>query len=169
MTASKIIPLPSINMILLCWPIISTQRDSRTLSPISLVASKSKNSTRSRPDWRNPTSTAPLKCLRSSMQSMGGFCGFSPGLCVIWMRGEADSAERRSRYAPLRVRICKVSSHFAGWCTFSMRAPTSVSSNSVLIKCSVMPSSAIICFLYSIICMGEVCSESRQTVSGNAA
>ena len=58
-----------------------------TISPISLVHSKSREITRSRPSWRIAMSFPPERCFLSSMQNIGGCAGFSAGSFVRWMRG----------------------------------------------------------------------------------
>ena len=64
----------------------ATSRFSAT-SPISSVQEKVSATQRSSPACSMRTNRPPCRCLRSSMQNMGGFAGFSVAICVRWMRG----------------------------------------------------------------------------------
>ena len=79
---SSIIPSQLIRIMLLYCAMISTASVSLTRLPISFVASKSRNSARSSPSCRTFVSRAAVRCLRSSMQNMGGLSGFSGGYSV---------------------------------------------------------------------------------------
>ena len=124
--------------------IISMQRVNFTGLPISFVASKSRNSARSSPSCLTFVSSAEVRCLRRSIQSIGGFAGFSGGNAVKCILGEFAPALRRSLCAPFLPRKTSTNSSREGWCTFSTRQPTAVSAISFLKKLRVSPSSAII-------------------------
>ena len=98
-----------------CRPIISTAMLMVTKSPSSFTVSKSKNRMRSLPNWRTATSFAVLKCLRSSMQNMGGVLGFSKEIFVKWMRGLLAEALIKSLTLPPRNRRPITISSLEGW------------------------------------------------------
>ena len=99
LTASRIVPFASQRMTLLCFAMISTHSRSVTGSPISFVASKSRKTVRSSPDCVIALSFAPIRCLRSSMHSIGGFAGFSGAYAVRCNRGLFADADKKSLYA----------------------------------------------------------------------
>ena len=77
---------------------------------------------RSRSGCSMDSTRAPTKCLRSSMQNIGGWAGLSRRMFVNWMRGWFAPALSSSRKFP---RSSKTIWSRAGCCTLSMRAPMS--------------------------------------------
>ena len=65
--------------------------------------------------WVSSSSRAPVKCLRSSMQNMGGVSGFSRGTRVSWALGWAGLAESNRRTLSRPARIWSTASSRAGW------------------------------------------------------
>ncbi len=112
--ASMILPSLPTRIALLYRPITSTIRVRRTGSPSSLTVSKSRQSSRSSPGWRTARRRAPVRRLRSSMQSMGGCFGFSGMIFVKWMRALSARAETIRRREPSFRRSEKTSSSRAG-------------------------------------------------------
>ena len=96
-SASSTFPSLPIRMMLLYFPIISAASVSCTVSPSSFTHSKSRYSARSAPCCRTAISLPPARCLRSSMQNIGGCGGFSARSAVSWMRGAFTCAERYRR------------------------------------------------------------------------
>ena len=85
---------------LLYMPMISQTMLSPSMSPSSLIHSKSRNSTRSQPSCRTPTSLPPPSRLRSSMQNIGGCAGFSGVLTQKLTRGELARDDSSSFLLP---------------------------------------------------------------------
>ena len=97
---ARIFPSPSVKIRLLYLPMISAISLRSQEKPISSRPSKVRIATRSKPACRTPVSFAPCRCLRSSMQSIGGTAGFSFCASVKQMRGAADPALISSRLPP---------------------------------------------------------------------
>ena len=99
--ASMITPVSRLITIrLLYMPMISQTMLSPSVSPSSLIQSKSRNSTRSQPSCRTPTSLPPPSRLRSSMQNIGGCTGFSGVLTQKLTRGELARDDSNSFLLP---------------------------------------------------------------------
>ena len=73
--------------------------------PKSSVTSSSSRTRRSSGGWVMSATCAPTRCLRSSIQNMGGSAGFSLGVWVSWMRGALAPALSRRRWLPRSSKI----------------------------------------------------------------
>lgn len=73
-----------------------------TISPISLVHSKSREITRSKPSWRIAISFPPERCFLSSMQNIGGCWGFSNEAAVRFRRALTLFADSTIFFPPSR-------------------------------------------------------------------
>jgi len=65
--------------------------------------------------WASSSSRAPVKCLRNSIQNMGGVSGFSRGTLVSCALGWAGLADINRRTFSFPARIWSTASSFAGW------------------------------------------------------
>ena len=70
-------PAASQSMTFAARPISSTTSERRCSTPISSRPVSSRTQTRSHSGWRSASILAPVRCLRSSIQNIGGACGFS--------------------------------------------------------------------------------------------
>ena len=73
--------------------------------PKSSVTSSSIRTSRSKPGWVISATRAPTRCLRSSIQNMGGSAGLSRSSSVSWRRGALAPAFSKSRLLPRSSRI----------------------------------------------------------------
>ena len=105
---------PSISMMLLYLPIISATSKNLTASRSSLRAVMSKQKMRSSPSMRQPSTTAPVKNLRSSMQNDGALTGFCFLREVKWTRGFCAFAEIASARLTPPERTARVISSSSG-------------------------------------------------------
>ena len=143
MTASIMVPSPSMKIILLYCPIISTASDIITVSPSSFVPSKSRKSSLSNSGCLISRSLAPESLFLRSIQSMGGTLGFSGEDDVILIRGLFARAEMRSFFTPSLERMESMISSFEGWYILSTLLLMRFFFSSFLICLRNAPSSAI--------------------------
>ena len=101
---SMILPCSLTRMTLENRPMISATSVRTTESPSSLLARTEKRRMRSSPSCSIASSLPPLRCLRSSIQNIGGCAGFSGAVCVMWTREASAEAENSTRDAPPFVR-----------------------------------------------------------------
>ena len=98
--------------------------------PSSSRVSRLKTSMRSPSGWATPVMRAPSRCLRSSMQNMGGSAGFSNEACVRWTRAfPVPTAQRRRSVSPLERSVNSTISRSGCW-ILSIFAPISFSFSS---------------------------------------
>ena len=104
-------------------PISSATSRFCTGKPISSVQSKVNVAARSMGGWVISASFAPMRCLRRSIQNMGGSAGFSGEAVVRCSRGAVGLAAKSSFSRPSRQRRCRIKVSRLGWWILSMRAP----------------------------------------------
>ena len=96
-------------------PISSHTNLISAISPISLVAEKTKIATRSSSGCLISTSLAAERCLRSSIQNIGGTAGFSYLFSVNCTRENPDFIFIKRRFTKPFLRSKSTSSSREGW------------------------------------------------------
>ena len=104
-------------------PISSATRRFCTGKPISSVLSKVKTARRSMGGWEISARRAPERCLRSSIQNMGGSGGFSGEAVVRCSRGAVGFATISSFSRPALPLMSIMRLSRLGWKIFSTRPP----------------------------------------------
>ena len=128
---SIILPSAPTKTRLVCLPISSVTRLNLTRSPISLVPSNKRVTTRSKPLSSTLINRAPDRYFRISIQNIGGSEGFSKVFWVKLILGADGRMLISNRFAPEAERNNNTSSSFEGWCILSIRALQSPFSISV--------------------------------------
>ena len=141
---SMIRPSDPTRMTLELRPIISTISAFPAISPISSRDSRSKRSMRSWSGCVTERIRAPTRCLRSSMQNIGGSAGFSIDSVVKCTRAFPVPAAISSLPLPCFPRTERSSRSRSGCCTFSILAPSSCGASSAVSACRQMASSGMV-------------------------
>ena len=137
-------PSPSVRIRLDRRPIHSRISRRCPGSPSSSTTSTVSMAARSRPGCWMAAILPPPRCLRRSIQNMGGEAGFSRERAVKWILAWAAPAQSRSLRPPRRARTTW---SLAGCWTFSIRRPTA-GCNSRIMPDKQKESSGITCHLH---------------------
>ena len=111
-------------------PISSTTRERAHSTPSSSRPVRESTTMRSHSGCVTESILAPVRCLRMSMQNIGGLSGFSYFSSVKFRRAPEPAADMSSRFAPCRVYTESSSESLAGCCTLSILAPLSAGASS---------------------------------------
>ena len=120
------------SMMFAARPIISTTSDRRHSTPSSSRLVRDSTHMRSQGGCVTESIRAPTRCLRMSMQNIGGLSGFSYFSSVKCILAPEPAADMSSRRAPRRVYTERSSESRVGCCTLSMRAPESAAPSSAV-------------------------------------
>ena len=126
-------------------PMASSTSVRRPGWPKSSVTSSSSRTSRSRGGWVMAATRPPTRCLRSSIQNMGGSAGLSRVRPVSWMRGALAPAFSSSRLFP---RSSRITWSRAGCWTLSIRRPSRTGRSSSATACIQTPSNGMVSFLH---------------------
>ena len=120
---SMMSPSPSVSMMLEYLPMSSTIRCFSHGSPSWSVVSKVMSAMRSIERWDIPVIRAPVRCFLSSMQNIGGCCGFSYEESVKCILASPVPAHIRSLPDAPCLRTDSTTVSRSGCCILSTRIP----------------------------------------------